>query len=209
MSLLHLKNGMRGRILQVYFTVGGVRMSRIVLILVAVALLFVVSSYKNLFTRRENLEKLLEEIEAYLQKRFHLIQSLSAQLEGVYDRESEAFQAVVAEREKLDQIVQTYQFEKRGIVGADLAVDHFFSRLGQIFEKHGEGKNMEAVETVLAEARSMEGDLKAFRLLYNETLAGYQAALQAFPNRLFAGIFGFSAGAYVPYPIEDIAQIEP
>ena len=156
----------------------------IILAIVAVLVIWCVSTYNSLVTQEETVGNAWSNVENQYQRRSDLIPNLVNTVKGYAAHEKETFQAVVDARAKATQTtisiddltpekMQAYQ-RAQGEVGSAL------SRLLAVTENYPDLKANESVE----------------RRNFNEAARTYNTKIRRFPASMVAGMFGFEKRPY-------------
>jgi len=173
-------------------------------VLAAIAILFLIlvgwgiSHYNKLVTMRENIDGAWAQVDNQLKRRNDLIPNLVNTVKGYAAHEKEIFIKIAEARAKLAGA--TTIPEK--IQGAQ-AVETALGRLLVILERYPELKANESFNRLMDELAGTENRLAVERMRYNERVKEYNTVIAKFPDRIFAGFFGFEKGTYYQVPEEE------
>ncbi|MEW5803568.1 MAG: LemA family protein [bacterium] len=187
----------------------GLSISLAILAVLAIFAIFLiswgVSHYNKLVTMRENIDGAWAQVDNQLKRRNDLIPNLVNTVKGYAAHEKEIFIQIAEARAKLAG-AQTIP-EK--IEGAQ-AVGSALGRLLVILERYPDLKANESFNRLMDELAGTENRLAVERMRYNDTVRSYNTAIARFPDRIFAGFFGFEKGAYYQVPEEEkrVPQVE-
>lgn len=172
----------------------------IVIAVVAVLVIYCVSSYNSLVTQEETVGTAWSNVENQYQRRSDLIPNLVNTVKGYAAREKETFDAVVSARAKATQMtidiedltpekIEAYQ-KAQGAVGSAL------SRLLAVTENYPELKANENFKELQAQLEGTENRISVERRKFNETAREYNTNIRRFPKNIVASMFGFEKRPY-------------
>lgn len=172
----------------------------IVIAVVAVLVIYCVSSYNSLVTQEETVGTAWSNVENQYQRRSDLIPNLVNTVKGYAAHEKETFDAVVSARAKATQMtidiedltpekIEAYQ-KAQGAVGSAL------SRLLAVTENYPELKANENFKELQAQLEGTENRISVERRKFNETTREYNTSIRRFPKNIVASMFGFEKRPY-------------
>lgn len=172
----------------------------IVIAVVAVLVIYCVSSYNSLVTQEETVGTAWSNVENQYQRRSDLIPNLVNTVKGYAAHEKETFDAVVSARAKATQMtidiedltpekIEAYQ-KAQGTVGSAL------SRLLAVTENYPELKANENFKELQAQLEGTENRISVERRKFNETAREYNTNIRRFPKNIVASMFGFEKRPY-------------
>lgn len=172
----------------------------IVIAVVAVLVIYCVSSYNSLVTQEETVGTAWSNVENQYQRRSDLIPNLVNTVKGYAAHEKETFDAVVSARAKATQMsidienltpekIEAYQ-KAQGAVGSAL------SRLLAVTENYPELKANENFKELQAQLEGTENRISVERHKFNETAREYNTSIRRFPKNIVASMFGFEKRPY-------------
>lgn len=172
----------------------------IVIAVVAVLVIYCVSSYNSLVTQEETVGTAWSNVENQYQRRSDLIPNLVNTVKGYAAHEKETFDAVVSARAKATQMtidiedltpekIEAYQ-KAQGAVGSAL------SRLLAVTENYPELKANENFKELQAQLEGTENRISVERRKFNETAREYNTSICRFPKNIVASMFGFEKRPY-------------
>ena len=172
----------------------------IVLAVVAVVVVWGVSTYNGFVTRSEKVDNAWSQVENQYQRRLDLIPNLVNTVKGYAAHEQQTFEQVVEARAKATQVVvdaerltaeQLAEYnEAQGAVGAALG------RLMAIGEAYPELKASNNFMELQAQLEGTENRIAVARKDFNEAVKAYNIKTKRFPSNLIANMFGYEAKAY-------------
>ena len=172
----------------------------IVIAVVAVLVIYCVSSYNSLVTQEETAGTAWSNVENQYQRRSDLIPNLVNTVKGYAAHEKETFDAVVSARAKATQMtidiedltpekIEAYQ-KAQGAVGSAL------SRLLAVTENYPELKANENFKELQAQLEGTENRISVERRKFNESARVYNTSIRRFPKNIVASMFGFEKRPY-------------
>lgn len=172
----------------------------IVIAVVAVLVIYCVSSYNSLVTQEETVGTAWSNVENQYQRRSDLIPNLVNTVKGYAAHEKETFDAVVSARAKATQMtidiedltpekIEAYQ-KAQGAVGSAL------SRLLAVTENYPELKANENFKELQAQLEGTENRISVEHRKFNETAREYNTSIRRFPKNIVASMFGFEKRPY-------------
>ena len=162
----------------------------ILLVVVGVILLFVVSIYNGLVSRRNRIDEALGQIQVQLKRRHDLIPNLVNAVKGYMNFEQSVLTQVTEARASAvtagaqGSVAQQAQAENM-LTGA-------LRSLFAVVENYPELKANQNVLSLQEELTTTENQISFSRQHYNASVLEYNNAIQVFPNVLLAGMFGFT-----------------
>ena len=167
----------------------------IVLGVVAVVVVWVVSSYNTLVGKQERVSEAWANVETVYQRRADLIPNLVATVKGYAAHEQETLQAVTAARANatalsIDPSTSTPE-QVAAWMKAQNEVGSALGRLIAISESYPDLKASQNFLELQTQLVGTENRISTERRKYNEEVRGYNASIRRFPTNLIAGLFGF------------------
>ena len=174
--------------------------SWIILAVVAVVVVWGVSTYNGLVTRSEKVDNAWSQVENQYQRRLDLIPNLVNTVKGYAAHEQQTFEAVVAARSKATQVVVDAERltaeklaeynEAQGAVGAALG------RLMAIGEAYPELRASNNFMELQAQLEGTENRIAVARKDFNEAVRAYNVKTKRFPSNIIASMFDYQQKAY-------------
>ena len=168
--------------------------------IVAIILVWGVSTYNGLIQERLHVKEGWSAIDVQLQRRGSLIPNLVETVKGYAQQEQTIFTAVADARARLGGAVQSGNLAQmaeanQGLTGA-------LSRLLAISENYPQLKSNESFNRLMDELSGTENRIAVERMRYNERVQEYNTARRQFPGNITAGIFSFKEHALFAAPPE-------
>ena len=183
----------------------------IVLGVVAVVVVWVVSSYNALVGKQERVSEAWANVETVYQRRADLIPNLVATVKGYAAHEQETLQAVTAARANatalsIDPSTSTPE-QVAAWMKAQNEVGSALGRLIAISESYPDFKASQNFLELQTQLEGTENRISTERNKYNERVRGFNVSIRRFPTNLIAGIFGFEKMAL--FEAEEGANVAP
>lgn len=163
----------------------------ITLVVLAVLILWSLSSYNGLVNQKESYTAQWSQVENQYQRRFDLIPNLVAAIKGSLNQELEVFGAIAEARTRYSG-AQTQEQK----VQAASQVESALGRLLVITENYPELKSSVLVQDLLVQLEGTENRVAVERQKYNETVRVYNLKVKRIPGVIFAKVFGFDEQPY-------------
>lgn len=171
---------------------------------VAILLLWAISSYNSLVRLRETVRTAWAQIDVLLKRRHDLIPNLVETVKGYAAHESQTLERVIAARNTAVAAGGSADPAQRS--AAEGALSGALRQLFAVAEAYPNLKANENFMQLQGELASTENMIGAQRQGYNETVRQYNTAIMSFPANILAGVFGFTAMTF--FEIQDPGQRE-
>lgn len=158
----------------------GMIVGGVVLVILAFALIGI---YNRLVALRQNCRQGVADIDAQLRQRHDLVPNLVNTVKGYSAHEKSTLDEVISARNAAANNPSSEAEAK-----LRLSLDRLLA-LGEAYPDLKASANFEALQGELAD---VEDKLAAARRALNAAVSRYNAAIEAFPAVLFAGMFGFA-----------------
>lgn len=163
----------------------------VVVVVLAVLIGSVVSSYNGLVDMREQVTAAQANVETYLQRRADLIPNLVNTVKGYAAHEEEVYTALADARAALSGANTVEEMNE-----ANAALDSALSRLLVVVENYPELKADTQFTNLQDELAGSENRIAQARKDYNEIAQSYNTKIQKFPTVILANLFGFEQAEY-------------
>jgi len=176
----------------------------ILLIIAVVLVLLFIALYNRLVKLRNNRENAFADIDVQLKQRLDLIPQLVEAVKGYMKHEKGIMDSVSEARKAL---IGAKGIDKK--LKADNALEGALGRLFAIAENYPNLKANENFLGLQTELSSIEEKIAYARQAYNDSIMGFDNAVQTFPGNVFAGAkFKSQAGQYIKIPEADRAPVK-
>ena len=179
---------------------------------VALLVIFGISSYNGLVQKQQNVNQSWAQVENQYQRRSDLIPNLVNTVKGAANFEKQTLTNVIEARSKATSIqmsasdlnnpqkLQQFQQAQQQLSGA-------LSRLMVTVERYPELKANQNFRDLQTQLEGTENRIATERRRFNQSVQNYNTAIKKFPTNIFAGLFGFNEKAY--FQAEEGAQKAP
>ena len=162
-------------------------MTWILLILVALVLVWYVTTYNSFVSLNVKCEEAYSTMDIYLKKRYDLIPNLVETVKGYAKHESETLESVVAAR---GAAVSAKTPEAKA--AAEGTLNNALSRLMVISESYPELKANANFVDLQKQLQQMENEIANSRKYYNGVVKTYNIKCQSIPSNLVASLAHFT-----------------
>jgi LemA protein len=163
----------------------------IVLAVVAVLVLWIISSYNGLVKLRNRVRDQWAQIDVQLKRRFDLIPNLVETVKGYTKHESETLENVVKARNTyLSATTPEAQMEANG------ELTQAISKLFALTEAYPDLKANTNFVKMQDDLKETEDKISYARQFYNDTVLRYNNKVETIPTNIIAGLFGFKKEAF-------------
>jgi len=175
----------------------------ILLGVVVVLLFWVMVSYNSLVGLRNQVKNAWTQIDVQLKRRYDLIPNLVEVVKGYMKFEQETLQKVIQARNMAMQAQgPRAQAEAEGMLTGAL------KSLFALVESYPDLKANQNVSRLQEELTSTENKIAFARQFYNDSVMGYNNAIQMFPSNFIANMFQFQAEEFFHIPEAEKAPVK-
>jgi len=173
----------------------------IVLVVLAALVIWGVSIYNNLVTKKNRYENAFSQIEVQLKRRYDLIPNLIETAKGYMAHERETLEAVINARNQAMAGLKAAAADPsnsgaiKELAGAEGALGGALGRLNVVMEAYPDLKANENMMQLSEELTSTENKVAFARQGYNDQVTDYNTYKQTFPPVVFANMFGHTEDA--------------
>jgi len=160
--------------------------SKIILIVGAIIVLWVISVYNRLITLRNRVKEAWSDIDVQLKRRYDLIPNLVNTVKGY----------ATHERELLEQVTKARTFamqagNMKDKLEAENALSSSLKSLFAVAENYPDLKASTNFLELQRELTDTEDKIQASRRFYNTNVRDYNTKLETFPTNILAGVLKF------------------
>jgi len=152
---------------------------------------YALSLYNNFVKADETVKQQWAQVETQYQRRYDLIPNLVETVKGIMKQEQAVFGEIAQARTHYANAAST---EEK--VNATNEVESALGRLLVIIENYPELKSAESVQTLMAQLEGTENRISVERKRFNDSVALFNLMVKRFPEKFFAGLFGFKEKSY-------------
>lgn len=181
----------------------------VLLIIVAVLIFVVIGIYNKLVSMRNRVKNGFAQINVQLQRRHDLIPNLVESVKGYMKHERETLEAVVQARNAAVTGLQAAAADPsnaeaiKTLGAAEATLGGTLGRLFALAENYPDLKASENMLRFQEELATTENKVSFARQAFNDSVLGYNNAVQTFPNNLIAGWFSFLPGEFLEIESEE------
>lgn len=158
---------------------------------IALAALWLFTSYNSLVTEREGVDNAWRQVETQYQRRFDLIPNVVNTVRGSANFEQETLTAVTNARTQWLNANANGDLSDQ--VAATEQADSALARLLVTVESYPDLKSTQAFRDLTVELEGTENRIAVARKDYNDSVYTYNLAVKRFPGNIAAMIFGYDA----------------
>jgi LemA protein len=175
---------------------------KIIIIIVAVIVIWLISTYNRLITLRNRAKEAWADIEVQLKRRYDLIPNLVETVKGYAAHEREIFEKVTEARARA---MGAKNVKERG--EAENALSQTLKNLFAVAENYPNLKASENFLELQRELTDTEDKIQAARRFYNGNVRDLNIKIESFPANIIASLFRFTKMDF--FEIEEAAAREP
>lgn len=157
-----------------------------VIVVLAILIIPIVSSYNNLVSLEQNVNIAESNIDTQLQRRSDLIPNLVNTVKGYASQEKDIFTDIANARSKLAGATNVTDQ-----ANADNDLSNALSRLLVIVEKYPDLKSNQNFQDLSVQLEGTENRIAIARQDYNTAATAYNTKRKSFPTNIVASVFGF------------------
>lgn len=167
----------------------------ILALLLCAAVVYPWSFYNQAVTLDTQVDEAWANIQVELQRRMDLVPNLVATVEQAGVHEQEIFDTLAEARARLAGAIQSDAPTDEQATAAN-EFESALSRLLLLAEDNPELRAFQSFLDLQAQLATIEQNVAAARILYNDRVQEYNRAISLFPGNILAGVFGFQAHVY-------------
>ncbi|HAI62682.1 MAG: LemA protein [candidate division WWE3 bacterium GW2011_GWF2_41_45] len=170
----------------------------ILLVVIALAAVFLISIYNSLVTLKVKIKEAWSQIDVQLKRRIDLIPNLVESVKGYAAHEKDVFENVTKARSAL-----MTAGDAKAAGEADMQLTSALKSLFAVAEAYPELKAQEGFINLQKELSDTEDKVAYSRQFFNSVVRQYNEKIVAFPSNLIAGMFGFKQEAFFEAETQD------
>ena len=160
----------------------------VVIAVIVLVLFWMVLIYNRLVSLREQFRNAWSQIDVQLKRRHDLIPNLVETVKGYAGHERETLERVIAARNRAVAATSPAQS-----IAAENMLTGALRQLFALSEAYPDLKANVNFQQLAEQLTSTENKISFAREGYNESVRGYNEAIQVFPAVMLAGMFGFKS----------------
>lgn len=167
----------------------------ILLIVGAIVLIFIISTYNGLVNSYKKVERSKSLVDIFLKKRFDLIPNLVETVKAYSKYEEDVL-------EKITSLRNGYSKEANDEDAKEL--NKYYQNCVALIEAYPDLKASENYLNLQDVLIEVEDEIQASRRIYSTDIMRYNTKIQTFPTNIFASIFGYKAVEPLSFEVEDV-----
>ena len=171
-------------------------MTYIILVIIAIVLLYLITSYNNLIKKKNLVEEGWSSIDVQLKRRSNLIPNILSSVKGYMSHEKNLFEEITELRSQSDTADNVIAQGK-----AESSLSGSLMNLFAVAENYPELKANENFLDLQKQIQKIEDDIQMARRYYNGTVRNNNVLVESFPTNFVANSFGFGKADF--FEIED------
>ena len=160
----------------------------IALIIIAVIVIFIISTYNSLVVSRQKVRNAWSQIDVQLQRRFDLIPNFVETIKGYMNHEKDVLTKVTELRSSW---ANATTIDEKADLNNQLS--NTLKTIMAVSENYPDLKANQNFLEMQEELRNTENKISFSRQFYNDTVTMYNTKLEVFPSNIIAGLFKFTA----------------
>ncbi len=160
----------------------------IILLVVALIIVFIISTYNGLVRSKIKVDNAWSQIDVQLQRRFDLIPNFVETVKGYMTHEQETFEKIAKLRTS---------WANASSISDKAALDNQLSEtlktIMAVSENYPELKANQNFMQLSQELKNTEDKISFSRQFYNDATTMYNTKIQVFPSNIIAGMFNFTS----------------
>ncbi len=161
----------------------------IFLVILAVVILWVVSTYNFFVSTRARIKASVQEIGNQLKRQADLIPNLESSAKAYLAHEKRIFESLTEARKAVEAAVKSGNVQEMADAGSKLA--EVLPKIQVVVESNPEIKGTEVITQLMSELRDTADKIMYARRLVIDLTADFNVKRSSFPTNLVAKIFGF------------------
>ena len=185
----------------------------IFLALVVALVAYVIGIYNNLVNQRNRVKNSFAQIDVQLTRRYDLIPNLVEAVKGYMSHERETLEAVVNARNAASASLDAAKLDPsnadaiKKLGASEGLLGNALGRLFALSEAYPDLKANQNMMQFQEELSSTENKVAFSRQAFNDSVLGYNNAVQNFPNNIIAGMFSFQSASFLEIETEEKREV--
>lgn len=163
----------------------------ILLILIALFIIYFISAYNGIITKKIRIKNAWSDIEVQLKRRFDLIPNLVNTVKGASNFESSTLEKVISARNMAMSAISGG--DKQEITKTENELSGTLKSLFALSESYPDLKATSNFSSLQNELGDTEDKIQSARRFYNNTVTDYNTSISVFPKNILANMFGFKS----------------
>jgi LemA protein len=169
----------------------------ILLGLAVLSVIFVISMYNGLVTKRNRYKNAYAQIDVQLKRRHDLIPNLVETAKGFMKHEKDTLEAVISARSAASSASKSAAANPgdaqsmQGVMAAEAGLSGALGKLFALSEAYPDLKSNQNMLQVQEALTTTENKIAFSRQAYNDSVLNYNNARETFPTNIISGMFNF------------------
>ena len=185
----------------------------IFLALVVALVAYVIGIYNNLVNKRNRVKNAFAQIDVQLTRRYDLIPNLVEAVKGYMSHERGTLEAVINARNAASASLDAAKLDPsnadaiKKLGASEGLLGNALGRLFALSEAYPDLKANQNMMQFQEELSSTENKVAFSRQAFNDSVLGYNNAVQNFPNSIIAGMFSFESASFLEIESEEKREV--
>ena len=185
----------------------------IFLALVVALVAYVIGIYNNLVNKRNRVKNAFAQIDVQLARRYDLIPNLVEAVKGYMSHERGTLEAVINARNAASASLDVAKLDPsnadaiKKLGASEGLLGNALGRLFALSEAYPDLKANQNMMQFQEELSSTENKVAFSRQAFNDSVLGYNNAVQNFPNNIIAGMFSFESASFLEIESEEKREV--
>jgi LemA protein len=185
----------------------------IFLALVVALVAYVIGIYNNLVNQRNRVKNAFAQIDVQLTRRYDLIPNLVEAVKGYMSHERGTLEAVINARNAASSSLDAAKLDPsnadaiKKLGAAEGLLGNALGRLFALSEAYPDLKANQNMMQFQEELSTTENKVAFSRQAFNDSVLGYNNAVQNFPNNIIAGMFSFASASFLEIESEEKREV--
>ena len=185
----------------------------IFLALVVALVAYVIGIYNNLVNKRNRVKNAFAQIDVQLTRRYDLIPNLVEAVKGYMSHERGTLEAVINARNAASASLDVAKLDPsnadaiKKLGASEGLLGNALGRLFALSEAYPDLKANQNMMQFQEELSSTENKVAFSRQAFNDSVLGYNNAVQNFPNNIIAGMFSFESASFLEIESEEKREV--
>jgi LemA protein len=185
----------------------------IFLALVVALVAYVIGIYNNLVNQRNRVKNAFAQIDVQLTRRYDLIPNLVEAVKGYMSHERGTLEAVINARNAASASLDAAKLDPsnadaiKKLGASESLLGNALGRLFALSEAYPDLKANQNMMQFQEELSSTENKVAFSRQAFNDSVLGYNNAVQNFPNNIIAGMFSFESASFLEIESEEKREV--
>lgn len=174
---------------------------------------YVIGIYNNLVNQRNRVKNAFAQIDVQLTRRYDLIPNLVEAVKGYMKHERETLEAVITARNAASSSLDAAKLDPsnaeamKKLGASEGMLGKALGRMFALSEAYPDLKANQNMMQFQEELSSTENKVAFSRQAFNDSVLGYNNAVQNFPNKVIAGMFNFDSASFLEIESEEKREV--